>query len=322
MSQPPREEPTAPQPQGSGGWNPPPSPGWPPQPPGAAQPSGPAQGPAAGPPYGPPPGGQYGPPPPAPQYGPPPGGQFAPPPGQFPPPAYGGAPGGYGGVPGAGGPPGPGGGNKRTLIISAAAGLVLVAALAVVLAFTLGGRDEPTLRADPTTSAAETSESVSPTTPSATATEADGLPLASQLLLRSLPADFSDCADSEPVGDGDIAAATCGATTTQPGPQAASFYLYEDQGTLDSVFAADIAEEGIGPMSEGGDCTTAQGVIDWQVNGATGGQVACAILDGEVVLGWTDNDHLIEGVVRAPGSTQADLAALTEWWRNNSDYQS
>jgi hypothetical protein len=197
-----------------------------------------------------------------------------------------------------------------------------VAALAVVLAFTLGGRDEPTLRADPTTSAAETSESVSPTTPSATATEADGLPLASQLLLRSLPADFSDCADSEPVGDGDIAAATCGATTTQPGPQAASFYLYEDQGTLDSVFAADIAEEGIGPMSEGGDCTTAQGVIDWQVNGATGGQVACAILDGEVVLGWTDNDHLIEGVVRAPGSTQADLAALTEWWRNNSDYQS
>jgi hypothetical protein len=319
MSQPPREEPTAPRPPGSGGRNPPPSPGRPPQPPGAAQPTGPAQGPAAGPPYGAPPGGQYG-PPPAPQSGLPPGGQFTPPPGQFPPPAYGGPPVGYGGVPGAGAPHGPGGGgNKRTLIISAVAGLVLVAALAVVLAFTLGGSDEPALRADPTTSVVESPESVRPTTPSAA--EAQDASSASQLLLESLPADFPDCADSEPVGDGDVAAASCGATTTQPGPQAASFYLYEDQGTLDSVFAADIAEEGIGPMAEGADCTTAQGVTDWQVNGLTGGQVACAILEAEVVLGWTDNDHLIEGVVRAPGSTQADLAALTEWWRTNSDYQ-
>ena len=42
---------------------------------------------------------------------------------------------------------------------------------------------------------------------------------------------------------------------------------------------------------------------------------------GTVRIAWTDDEFLTEGIVVAPGSTQDDVAALYDWWRQNSAYQ-
>jgi hypothetical protein len=50
---------------------------------------------------------------------------------------------------------------------------------------------------------------------------------------------------------------------------------------------------------------------EWTCTGGEqGGQVA-----------WTDDQHLTEGVVRAPGATQAERSALYDWWTADSEYQ-
>jgi hypothetical protein len=36
---------------------------------------------------------------------------------------------------------------------------------------------------------------------------------------------------------------------------------------------------------------------------------------------WADGNVLVEGIVAAPGSSQAHLAARYEWWTTNSGYQ-
>jgi hypothetical protein len=57
-------------------------------------------------------------------------------------------------------------------------------------------------------------------------------------------------------------------------------------------------------------------------DGSVGGKVVCAVTkDGNALIAWTDDAFLTEGVVRSPGSTQEDVAALYSWWSNNSDYQ-
>ncbi len=35
---------------------------------------------------------------------------------------------------------------------------------------------------------------------------------------------------------------------------------------------------------------------------------------------WTDDEYLTEGIVRLPGSTQAEVATLYDWWLTNSNY--
>jgi hypothetical protein len=145
---------------------------------------------------------------------------------------------------------------------------------------------------------------------------------AQQRLLGRLPTDFRDCRPADPVGDGDIAAATCGPSATQPGPAQASFYLYEDRERLDSVFANDAAAQGLSRVPDGQDCSTGTGTGQWGA-GDNSGQVACAIdaQNGRVWITWTDNAALTEGIVIAAGSTQDDLAALYQWWVSNSSFR-
>ena len=251
--------------------------------------------------------GMYGPQGPYPQQG-----QY--PPGQYPP-----GPGGPGGPPPER--------SHRGLITALIAGLVILAGVGVALVFAFTRDDGDTISADPTTStsAPATSSSSAPSsTPETTTSEppppTDTAGDRTDELLAVVPADFTDCAGADLAGDGDVAAVDCGASTTQPGPTAASFYLYDDTGTLDDVFDEDASD--IDPMPDGDDCTTAQGVLPWNTaDGDEGGDVACTVTDDGLLIAWTDREFGIEGVVTAPGTTQEDLAALAEWWRANSDFQ-
>ena len=67
------------------------------------------------------------------------------------------------------------------------------------------------------------------------------------------------------------------------------------------------------------DCIGSQGVGEWSGAGSSG-QLACALIDGRPWLHWTGDVAPTEGIVVGGGSTQADHAALHEWWTTNSDY--
>ena len=215
-------------------------------------------------------------------------------------------------------------------MITAVAALVLLVVVAVVLVVTLGGDDEDTTASDgtsPASSSAAPSASTSAESPSTSASggfssapSGGGDPAD---FVATQPTDFVDCAEDELAGDGDVAAASCGAARTQPGPQEAKFYLYPDVATLDTVFQTDVSDEGLTEFADTGDCTTGVGYGPWTyTDGTPGGQVACQITaDGHVLLAWTDEEYLTEGVVRAPGTTQAEVSALYDWWTSNSDYQ-
>jgi hypothetical protein len=117
-------------------------------------------------------------------------------------------------------------------------------------------------------------------------------------------------------------AAGCGAATSPPGPSAARFHRYADVATLDSVFTDDVTGSGLTAFAGDQDCSTGLGYGGWNTDGVIGGMYGCAILDdGTVSIAWTDDEFLTEGIVVAPGTTQDDVAALYDWWRQNSAYQ-
>jgi hypothetical protein len=214
-------------------------------------------------------------------------------------------------------------------VIALIAGLVVLAVVATVLLFTLGGDPE-----EGTDTAAGSATSAAPSSSSAGApTSSGGFTAApppagpggdgNEEFIATLPVDFTDCAGVPLVGDGDIAAASCGAAQTQPGPAQAEFYLYPDKATLDDVFSTDVAGLGTPELPVDGDCATAVGSGEWTYpDGSVGGQVVCALTeDGNALIAWTDDEFLTEGVVRSPGTTQEDVATLYAWWTDNSDYQ-
>jgi hypothetical protein len=321
--QPPPQAGQQPPPGQGGGWGQPT--GQPAPPPGQSWGQQPAQPAPGG--YVPPPGQGGWPAPPTPGYGEQPtqvGGFGVP--GQ---PPYGGGPGGPGG-PGWGGPGVQGGGGsdkKKNLIITAVAGLVLIVVAAVVLVVALGGNDDGNSTASGGSSASDsstTSSSSSSDSPSSggLSSSPTGGTADPAGFLAQLPLDFTDCADGQLAGDGDVAAAACGSAQSQPGPSEAAFYLYPDVATLDTIFQSDVTTEGLTEWTGDADCSTSIGFGEWTTNGVTGGQVACAITpEGYVVIAWTDNEFLTEGVVRAPGTTQAEVTSLYEWWTANSFYQ-
>jgi hypothetical protein len=141
--------------------------------------------------------------------------------------------------------------------------------------------------------------------------------------LAQLPGDFLDCAAVRPIGDGDVAAATCRSAATQPDLVQAIFHRYPDQATLDSVFESQAAERGMSPFPDGLDCSTANGYGRWSHADQTrGGQLACQVTgEGEVLLVWTDDEFLTEGTVRTPGDSRAEMAALYDWWTSHRDFR-
>lgn len=312
MSQPPQGLP--PHGQG-GGWGPPPSP----QP----QPG----------PYGPPPGPGGGwPQQPAPGYGEQPTqvGGFRPI-GQ--PPPYGTAPGNPPGWGGAGGPAGPGWpppgpgpssgqGGSRGLLIAGIIVLVVAALVVTVLALVVNRGDSQATAARPTVVSTPATSSAAPrTSPPAAAPPPAGA-VEVEEFLATLPIDFTDCAEADLAGDGDLLSAECGEARTQPGPSGARFYLYPDVATLDEVFAKDVEGSGLTEFPADQDCSTGTGFGAWEVEGVVRGQVACTIVqDDTVSIAWTDDEFRTEGIVSVPGTTQADVAELYSWWVDNSYYQ-
>jgi hypothetical protein len=202
---------------------------------------------------------------------------------------------------------------------------VIIIAVVLVVVLTNGGDDTDntatTTTATTTTSSSASSSSEGTTSSSEETTSSSSGSDSEDELLSILPVDFSDCGPIEVPGDGATAAVECGAAATQPGPEAARFYLYDSQSTLDSVFEADATTAGVAPIADGQDCSTAVGSGTWTAGGVPGGQVGCGISpEGYVFILWTDDEYLTEGIVRLPGSTQAEVATLYDWWINNSNY--
>ena len=312
------------------------------QPPSGPDPYGPSGGPGQPPAQGgwagqPPQPGPYGVPAqsgtPG-QYGSP--GQYGQPgpygsPGQY------GAPGPHGGVPGPYGAPGPygmpgqygapgGGRSGRQGLVALVAGVVLVIAIAATLFLVLGDDDDPAPAAATATSSEPVRPSRSPSPgrtplppPLPPPTPVAPAPAPGLDFVATLPVDLTGCSERELAGDGDVAAATCGAALTQPGPTEAQFHLYADQATLDEVFSRDVEGRGFPEFPGEPDCTGSQGIGEWSGAGSSG-RLACALIDGRPWLYWTDDVALTEGIVVGEGGTQADLAALYEWWTTNSDY--
>jgi hypothetical protein len=141
--------------------------------------------------------------------------------------------------------------------------------------------------------------------------------------IASLPLDFIDCLEQPVQGDGDLVAATCGSSLTQPGPAAAQFAGYPDQGSLDAAFRTDVLAFGLTPFSGAADCTES-GYAEWTFDASdeTGGLLGCGLTpDGNAFVYWTDYEYLVEGLVTMPGATQDDVVALYDWWTTNSNFR-
>jgi hypothetical protein len=304
--------PSAPQPPAPGPWGPPPPvPGgpWGPPPEATGRPWGqPAAGPGGpGPAAGshdwdatqPPPGQWPGQPAPYSPYGRPPPGAYSEPPSGM--------------------------STTRVVLITLSAVLAFVG-VAVVLGLVFLRQDDAAVAAPvAATPSSPTSSSSAPSSsaPSSSApSSAPAVTIAPDDLVAVLPEDLSDCTAGETAGDGDLAAATCGPADTQPGPAEADFHLYPTVDTLDDVFLADAGDLGLAELPEDVDCTTETGYGEWTyATGETGGLLACGLTDdGRAVIAWTDDEFLVEGALLAPGTTQADVGALFDWWTEHSDY--
>ncbi|MBM7808179.1 serine/threonine-protein kinase [Geodermatophilus bullaregiensis] len=311
-------------------------------------PAGAPAGPATG--YGPPshpglPGG----------YGPPsdPG-----PPGGYRPPSHPGAfygpPSGPGPVPGTGYPP-PGGAspsgqrrpNRLPLVLAGIAALLVLVVVAVV-ALTTGGDDPVDTTAGGGTSQGGASGGTDTDTGTDTGTSggtgtgtdtsggtgtpgggatggAQDDPAAEQQLLSILPGDFdpATCSTETPAGDGDLAAVSCGGSGLQPGPQGASFYLYEDAASVDAVFLADMARIGVPALPAAVPCPDAQGYGYYTIGQQRAGRIACYVdEDDDAYLVWTQDEYAAEAVVAIPDAGQQGLVDLLAWWeeRSRSDF--
>ncbi len=144
-------------------------------------------------------------------------------------------------------------------------------------------------------------------------------------LLAVLPGDFdpAGCETGDPAGDGDIATVDCGAAASQPGPQASSFYLYQDAASVDAVFLADMQREEVAPFTGEPSCVTSEGHDEYNINGVTAGRLGCFIdEDNNSVLYWTQDGFAAEGIVAIQNGGQEGLATLYEWWRDptHSDF--
>ncbi|MGY1743219.1 MULTISPECIES: serine/threonine-protein kinase [unclassified Blastococcus] len=230
-------------------------------------------------------------------------------------------PGGPGGPTGHPGPAvAPAGAGRRStrlplVLGGVAALLVLAVVLVVVLAGGSGGGGGGSAE-DTTPPPVITTPSTPPTTPPAEDPEEE--------LRAILPGGFdaADCDTGDATGDGSTAVLDCGPATSQPGPSAGTFYLYED-GEVDDVFLADMQRNGIQPLPTGTLCPDAQGYGYYRIEGQRAGRVACYV-DGNdnAIMVWTQDDVGAEGLIGIVGGGQEGLVTLSQWWteQGNSDF--
>jgi serine/threonine-protein kinase len=235
-------------------------------------------------------------------------------------------PGGYGPPSHPGPPSQPGGHRSRPrrnpvpIIIGATLVVVVLMVVVGVLA-SRGGEDPVTPQASGTSEAVT---SPSSTTPAPTTVEETD-PAAD--LMALLPGGFAAdaCKVAEPAGDGDLAALTCDAATTQPGPDKASFYLYPDASSLREVFLSDVQGQALTEYPLAGPrCPDAQGYGSYDVDDAVAGQIACYVTDeNTAILLWTQEDVGAEGFLLIHDGGPEALVTLYEWWQDpaESDFE-
>ena len=111
-----------------------------------------------------------------------------------------------------------------------------------------------------------------------------------------------------------------GPSLEQPGPAAGSFYLYEDDDTVDQVFLADMGRNGITPLPDGSLCPDTQGYGYYTIDEQRAGRLACYVDENQnAILVWTQDDVGAEALVGITGGGQAGLVTLFEWWAQQSN---
>jgi hypothetical protein len=212
--------------------------------------------------------------------------------------------------------PPPDGPDRRTIVIAAVVGVVLVVA-GIGLVFTVSSmfRPEPTPTLTPTAvptatpepTTARTARPTPPATPGATPTRRDlerRLTRQAPEFLRDTCKSFTE-ADDPPFLAGAQAAISC-EPTGEPLVVEVAWFKFPDLDTLSEFFEdryADIAESDL-PV-----CDELPGKADWER-----GRVACFHRGSNAAIRWTDEQRVVYGVL---SGREESLSDLYDWW---SDY--
>ncbi len=198
---------------------------------------------------------------------------------------------------------------------------VVVAVMVVVAVVVTRGPSGAAVATDPTTSTVTGSPTTEPTTTEPTTTEPTDGPTAYDDLRERLPADFDpdSCTEEELPDDGAEASLDCGSGLSAGGPDDSAFYAYPDASTLQDVFAADVARQGLTQVDGLAALPAAYGWTYYgDGSGNRAGAVAAFLLDdGTGVVLWTQDDALAEGAVSVADGAN-DLDDLWTWW-NDAD---
>ncbi|MFY2862181.1 serine/threonine protein kinase [Mycobacterium sp. THU-M104] len=122
--------------------------------------------------------------------------------------------------------------------------------------------------------------------------------------------DLKDCTP-QPIAPGQLASLQCGQSPDPNGPAEAKYILFSNGNDLGNMFKASIKDDALA------NCGNEKSPTKWhQGNTATSnaGQVACGTLQNAAEVIWTIDAKNVLSHIR---SSNDDVPALYEWWRNN-----
>jgi hypothetical protein len=91
----------------------------------------------------------------------------------------------------------------------------------------------------------------------------------------------------------------------------AAYFRYATADELEAAF--DQLLEHNAAVTDGSDCSVGPGLVEYTIGDATAGRLACYLLDGTVVVQWTNRDLGIMGFGADPSG---DFAKAFAWWQN------
>lgn len=127
---------------------------------------------------------------------------------------------------------------------------------------------------------------------------------ADQELTAAMPAGYGGACQFSGAWEAMLAVAKCGPTSAPGGPQAASYWLYADQASLDRQFDH-VRNQNQEQFPCPGDSAAP---ATW-----AGGQVACGKYNGMPSMVWTSSSKRLLGY-----AASYDANALHTWWQQNA----
>lgn len=113
------------------------------------------------------------------------------------------------------------------------------------------------------------------------------------------------------LSSGELAALTCGQSPDPAGPVQAKYILFSNADNLAGSFKASIKDDLLTACGDSGQSPTT-----WHQgsSNANSGQVACGTYQNAAEIIWTTDAKNVLSLIRG---SNADVAALYQWWRAN-----